>query len=117
MGRGGGGERKEKKQLGVYPLSECEGVAARWEKVLAEEEGGDGRAATLRPIYPKLTGLKKAVKSECDVSKRMFLEVANELGEQEPSAAQLSGERAVRVSGFERAGWTRGERAQLVELG
>ena len=81
MGRGGGGERKEKKQLGVYPLSECEGVAARWEKVLAEEEGGDGRAATLRPIYPKLTGLKKAVKSECDVSKRMFLEVANQLGE------------------------------------
>ena len=85
MGRG----RKEKKQLSVYQLSECEGVAARWEKVLAEEEGegGDGRPATLRPIYPKLTGLKKAVKSECDVSKRMFLEVANELGEQEPSAA------------------------------
>lgn len=86
----GEGERKEKKQLSVYQLSECEGLAARWEKVLAEEgeeEGGDGRPTTLRPIYPKLTGLKKAVKSECDVSKRMFLEVANELGEQEPSAA------------------------------
>jgi hypothetical protein len=52
MGREGEGEgeRKEKKQLSVYQLSECEGVAARWEKVLAEEEGGDGRAATLRPI-------------------------------------------------------------------
>ena len=47
----------------------------------------------------------------------MFLEVANEFREQEPSAAQLSRERAVRVSGFERAGRTRGERAQLVELG
>ena len=80
MGRGRG-ESREKKQLSVYQLSECEGVAARWEKVLAEEEGGDGRAATLRPIYPKLTGLKKAVKSECEVSKRMFLEISNELGE------------------------------------
>jgi hypothetical protein len=106
MGRGRG-ESREKKQLSVYQLSECEGVAARWEKVLAEEEGGDGRAATLRPIYPKLTGLKKAVKSECDVSKRMFLEISNELGEQEPSAAKLPCERAVRVIGFECAGWTR----------
>jgi hypothetical protein len=61
----------------MFELSECAAVGARWEKVLAEREGV-GESVTQRPIYPKLTGLKKAVKSEIDVARRVFLDVLDE---------------------------------------
>ena len=86
--------------------------------MLAEEEGGKRASrSTPRPIYTKLTGLKKGVKSESDVSKRVLLEVSNQFSQQEASPAQLSREGAVRVRGFESPGSPRRERAQLVELG
>lgn len=49
----------------------------RWEKVLAEREGV-GESVKQRPIYPKLTVLKKAVKSERDVAHWIFLDVLDE---------------------------------------
>ena len=49
----------------------------RREKVLAEREGV-GESVTQRPIYPKLTVVEKAVKSERDVARWMFLDVLDE---------------------------------------
>ena len=81
--------------------------------------GGRRRASrpTLRPIYPKVTGLKKGGKSEIDVSQRMALDVLNERRHQHAPAVQLSGERAVRIGGTKAADWVRRERAESVELG
>jgi hypothetical protein len=61
----------------MFELSGGGAVGARWEKVLAEREGV-GESVTQRPIYPKLTVLKKAVKSEIDVARRMSLDVLDE---------------------------------------
>ena len=69
--------RKEEGHLSIFELSEGGAVGAGREKVLAEREGV-GEWVTQRPIYPKLTGLKKAVKSEIDVARRVFLDVLDE---------------------------------------
>jgi hypothetical protein len=44
----------------------------------AGEEGGSERVGNTTPIYPKLTGVEKAVKSERDVARRMLLDVVDE---------------------------------------
>jgi hypothetical protein len=72
MGREGR-ERKEKKQLSVYQLSECEGAAARWEKVLAEEEGGrrasrDAASDLTEANWTEKSGQVRMRCSEADVS-------------------------------------------------
>ena len=61
----------------MFELSEGGAVGARWEKVLAERKGV-GEWVTRRPIYPKLTGVKKGVKSETDIAGRMVLDVLDE---------------------------------------
>jgi len=51
----GGGREKRKGCLSEFELRAGEAVGARREKVLAERGGGGGeRAATLRPLDPKV---------------------------------------------------------------
>ena len=71
------GREKEEGHLSMFELSGGGAVGAGWEKVLAEREGS-GLVVTQCPIYPKLTGLKKGVKSETDIARRMLLDVLDE---------------------------------------
>jgi hypothetical protein len=56
-------------------------------ELVRRRKEGEGRR--LRPIYPKLMAVKKAVKSKFDVALRMTLRIPDERIQQRASAGEL----------------------------